>query len=201
MIKNIVFDLGGVVLDLNYNLNIESRNYDKKLVDLLKSIYISEEWSNLDKGIYAIEDLIEIFCARNPEYAKEIEDVIGDDVKNVFPIRKNTVEFVKDLKSQGYNIYILSNIFEKVIEYVTGNKDFYENVSGEIFSNRVKMIKPNKDIYLELLEKYRLNPDETIFIDDKISNIDTANLLHIRGIVFTNLEDTKEKVYEIIKKS
>lgn len=198
MIKNIVFDLGRVIVDLNQNLFIDSLKYEEELSKILKSIYKSEEWLKLDEGIYTLDYLINVFCNKYPEYMEEIRFVIGTEISNIFPFKKDSIDFVKELKKEGYKIYILSNTFSESFEYIKSNKDFYDNVSGDVCSYKVNMLKPNKEIYIELLNRYNLNPEETIFIDDKLNNIEAANFLGINGIVFDNIYEVKEKVYNII---
>ena len=72
--------------------------------------------------------------------------------------------------------------------------NFFDYVDGGIYSYQVKLCKPDKRIYTELLTKYNLKPEETIFIDDREDNIKAAKELGIHGIIFQNVENTEKEI-------
>ena len=94
------------------------------------------------------------------------------------------------LKNKGYNIYILSDLSKESYEF-NSKFGFFKDVDGGVFSFEINSTKPNENNYKTLLERFNLVPEETIFVDDKIDNIEAANKFKIKGIVFTNLEEVK----------
>ena len=109
---------------------------------------------------------------------------------------KDTAEYLKELKAKGYNIYILSDLNEDSFKY---NKqfDFFNYVSGGVYSFEVGTTKPNRNNYETLLKKYNLLPEESIFIDDNIDNVNMANELGINGIQFVALDIVKKQIEKL----
>lgn len=130
----------------------------------------------------------------------EIKLVLQKDWVKMNSIKENTVKFLKDLKNQGYKIYILSNISGDSYKFVS-QYDFFDFVDGGVYSYELHICKPNKEIYKKLLDKYNLEPKDTIFIDDMLPNIKSANELGINGIQFTTLNEVKQKVKILIDKT
>lgn len=106
---------------------------------------------------------------------------------------KDTTNYLKELKNKGYAIYILSDLSIDSYNY---NKqfDFFNDVIGDVYSFEIGSTKPNKKNYETLLSKYNLIAKETIFIDDRLDNIQAANTFGIHGIQFTSLEDVKKQI-------
>ena len=96
-----------------------------------------------------------------------------------------TVEILSQLKKKSYPLYALSNWSAETYPIAQKHYNFLEWFDGEMISGRVKMVKPNPDIYLYLLEHFQLNPQETFFIDDRINNVKQAEKLGIHGFCFT----------------
>ncbi len=103
----------------------------------------------------------------------------------------------KELKEKGYNLYILSNIPKVPFEEIRERDEFFKYFDGAVVSAYVKHLKPEKAIYKELLRNYSLNPEETLFIDDKLDNIKSAKELGISGIHLKTPESLKEKLKEL----
>ena len=107
------------------------------------------------------------------------------------------LDLIKELKSKGYNVYLLSNINSYTTENVA-RSGLFELVDGYILSYQVHQVKPYEGIYKTLLEKYNLTANECLFIDDNPNNIVTGNKL---GILSKKVEpDNVASVIETIKK-
>ena len=185
MIKNIVFDIGNVIAYFDMNDAIANFTDDKeKQKFLYDNVYMSPEWKYyglIDSGFLSYEDIAKIICDRtNFENAELVTDFcINHDIDN-FKINYEVIELIKKLKSNGYHVYVLSNTNKEAIDYI--NKDnFLSVLDGYVLSFEVHMLKPHEGIYKELLNKYNLVPEETLFIDDLEENINTANKLNING--------------------
>lgn len=195
MIKNVIFDIGNVLL---YFKPVEFLNklYDKETADVLyKTIFRSPEWVCLDRGTITQEDATSNFIERKPELKDKIEFVMEhwNEIHTPIP---DTVKLMRNLKSKGYGIYLLSNYHKKAFDYISNKYDFIRNVNGKIISSHYKLLKPEEKIYKALFDVYNLNPDECIFIDDTPVNIEVANKLGIHGLCF---KGSTEPVYDLIK--
>ncbi len=194
MIKNIVFDLGGVVVDLNQRDYILSLNLSDDIKDILINMFSSKEWLDFEKGLLNFYEIKKSITNKYPKYRKEILAFLEVDVREYFPIKYDTVALARKLHNDGFNIYILSNTFEKAIENVRREKAFYDIVKGETLSYLVNSLKPESLIYEKFLMDNKLIPEETIFLDDNPININVANKFKINGIVFKNAKEAYKKI-------
>ena len=97
------------------------------------------------------------------------------------------------MKKEGLHVYILSNYGKKTFELTKDTAlDFLPLTDGAIFSYTVKQIKPDIEIYETLLNQYQLKPEECVFIDDRMENIEGAKKAGIHGICFETIEQVKE---------
>jgi putative hydrolase of the HAD superfamily len=146
---------------------------------------------------YVVDKLRE----NNKEHLKEFELVWANQVDLV-----ETYDYVNQwmdsLKVKGLKIYLLSN-YPKSIFALHEDKHkftFLDKIDGRVVSGYVGLVKPDKDIYELLVDKYGLKYEECVFIDDRQENIDTAIDLGMKGIVFTDYQSASEKLEEIINK-
>ena len=201
MIKNIIFDLAGVIFDFNPKKYIQNFGYDEKNTEiLLKEVFWGKEWMELatkPKGTF--KEVKEKIKKRIPEYSKEIDELENGNWLSILTIRKDEELFFKEVKTNGFNVYILSDLSKECYDYDITLSDVFQVADGATYSFEVGSNKPNTNNFTTLLNKYDLIPNESIFIDDNPNNIKTANELGIHGIVFKNLEQCKKELEEIIK--
>ncbi len=184
MIKNIIFDLGNVVLKLRWDivLNRYSDNLeDQKLLDDV--IFNSEEWQRLDAGTIEKYEAINIMKSKLPSKLHDACLGIMKDWKDGFVINTEILDFIDFLKSNGYKTYILSNAPLELPDYLSKH-DLDKYFIGKVISSEEKMTKPNKEIYELLLNRFSLNPEECLFLDDKPENIQGAISCKMNGYVF-----------------
>lgn len=199
MIKNIIFDLSGVLLKYDIAKFLTSIGIEEKEQNLYKKIiWSSEEWNKGDAGKISYTKIIESLCNRYPEYNKIRYILENKDNDILLSEITETTDFIKELKAKGYKIYFLSNVNKWDIEYNINRFDFFKLADGTVYSCDVKCVKPEKECYEALLNKYNLNREECIFIDDTKINVDAANNLGIKSILFDNIEKVREKVNVII---
>ena len=200
MIKNIVFDLGRVLVNFESREYLKEFGYDDKTVEKLNEIiFKSQVWLSCDSGTYENNtDIAEILIEKYPDYSEMIKKVLTKEWVKMLTLKEDTAEYLKELKSRGFKIYILSNLSKESYDY-NSKYEFFKYTDGGVYSYEVKKIKPNPEIYTELLKKYNLIPEETIFIDDVKENIDAANKLKINGVIFENLDQVKKEVETLIK--
>lgn len=203
MIKNVIFDLGNVVLKLKWNIVIEKyvQTEDNKAL-LKKVIFDSEEWNKLDEGTIEKENAISIMLSKLPENLHQACLGIMKDWQEGLILNYQTIDFIKAIREKGYNTYILSNAPLDIPPFLERN-NLTQYFDGQIISAEEKIIKPNKKIYELILNRYSLKPEESLFLDDKKENIEAAIKCNINGYVFDYnnfdkfLSDIKEK-YNIL---
>ena len=172
MLKNIVFDLGGVVVMHN------EEGFKKYLGDFFSFVFgttmkgTPQFWIDFDNGVLTLDETaVEVAKFRNCDVATakcNIERAI-ELQEEVLP----TIALIKELKARGYKLYVLSNMSKEYIEFLR-KLSVFELFDGQIVSCEVGCGKPHREIYEILLSRYELNPAETIFIDDRIDNVQVA---------------------------
>ena len=194
LIRNIIFDLGNVMLNFDPDQYLEDLGYHAKVKEKLKSeIFKTKEWLMLDRGTINQEAAIKIWQQRNPDLEAEINDVMTEWEK-ILTLKKDSLEILKFLAAKNYNLYILSNFHEKAFAYVSNKYDFFNYFAGKIISADIGMIKPEPEIYDYLLEKYNLEAESTLFIDDSKKNIEAALKKGIRVIHFKDAANLEEEL-------
>ena len=193
--KNIIFDLGNVLLSFHPDEFLD-QYYTKDIKDdLMTIIFASDEWVDLDLGLTTITQVIHDLSQRYPQYKDEISFVLTHWTSMLKPIEEN-VELVYKLHDMGYPLYILSNFHKEAIQTMVQKYDFFKLFQGGIISAYEKCAKPEDHIYHLLLERYQLNPNESLFIDDSLGNVHTANLIGIHTIHLAYQVSLKKELKE-----
>lgn len=201
MIKNVIFDLGKVLINFNPLEYLESLGYSKdKSEEIYKATILDPIWEDMDAGKYlSKEEYIPALTNKHPELKEEIENFLnGPWMDNlIFPIKENQV-LIDIVKNRNLKYYILSNYPYDSFMHTYEKNEFIRKADGMIISSIVKVSKPDPKIYELLLDKYNLKANECVFIDDRPCNIETAIKLGMKGIVHTDLDSTKDLLIETI---
>lgn len=183
MIRNIVFDIGNVLIGFDAMDYLVSLFGAEKSIRIAEAVFGSGYWQELDIARLSDEEILELFYSGAPDLKNEIKeayDRIGECVKKLdWP-----EELIMSLKEKGYGVYFLSNMSEHVKD---SNKEafvFTRLMDGGVWSCDVHEIKPDPDIYEILLKRYGLVPEECLFIDDLDENISVGKKFGMKGIVF-----------------
>ena len=200
MIKNIIFDLGNVII--NYNQKKIINNFTEKEEEIkyiYDEIFHAPEWTLMDLGDITNDEAIEIINKRNEfKYEKLTQEFLHEWHKKQ-PINRDIVEIAKILKNNGYNLFVLSNMANQTYEYFK-NDEFFSLCTGIVISAHEHVKKPDEKVYRLLLDRYNLNAEECLFIDDDDSgkNYETANRIGIKGrrIMPNQVEDVKKLLLE-----
>lgn len=191
MIKNIVFDIGRVLINFEPEAYLKGIFDEENLIkEVHKIIFESEEWKKLDRGVICEREAEEAFCLRNPKYDVHIKKAMKGWHSMLTPI-SDTVEVLKELKKKGYKLYALSNYHREAFKATYENNSFFRLLDGRVISYEINKLKPEREIYEALIEKYKLVPEETLFIDDTKANILGAKNAGIHGIIFTGAKELR----------
>lgn len=186
MIKNIVFDVGNVIIHWQPKEIVSGFIKDERAIDILsKAIFLNEDWYRMDSGDLSYFDGVKLFKSRVPDnlkrYVDEILEPSNWNEKYIF--LQETEDLIDKLKEKGYKCYILSNISDVIGEAIK-NSSPGKKMDGLILSAFEHKVKPNKDIYELLFNRFDLKPKECFFIDDRKDNIDAGLNLGMKGFVF-----------------
>ena len=187
MIKNIILDIGGIILDDGKeNLRKYLQVSEEETKELYKIVYGSKGFRQYLLGYINLEKCMNSIISENPAYRAYIEKMLlKSNLKDIVPIKANVLQVIRELKEK-YNIYFLSNITKETYEYI---EDILNEFDGGIYSFKVHLCKPNPEIYKKLLYTYNLNKEESIFFDDRQRNFDIGNELGIKSIKFNTEQD------------
>ena len=184
MIRNILFDMGNVLIHFDRKAfldRLDISEEDKQL--LLREVFLSVEWVQMDRGTLCEETAEPIMCRRLPEHLhKAVHSLVSLWDEPMLPIA-GMAELVEELKGNGYGIYLLSNASIRQHDYwpkIPGWQFF----DGKVISADEKVMKPHPDYYQIALARFDLRPEECFFIDDVPANIEGAQYCGISGAVF-----------------
>ena len=201
MIKNVIFDLGGVIYTFRPKEYLLKLGYNEAQVDLLVKRMFSGLWLEYDRGTYNRSSLIAKLCSDFPDMEKDFQQILGDDfVDNLINVMPPNLEFFYEVKQRGFKIYILTNFFEDGFAHCRKRDDFFDDADGIVVSAHEGLVKPEPAIYQVLLERYGLAPEDSLFIDDNEQNVEAAKALGIYGIHFTSLEDCKKQFEDLLRR-
>ena len=200
MIKNIIFDFGGVLLDWNPRYHYKSYfNNDEEMEHFLADI-CNGEWNIRQDAGRPFAEAVKELQAKFPEYAEAIQMYDDDWEKMLKCELPESIDLLKELKFMGYGIYGLTNWSAEKIGYAFANYSFFSLFDGIVVSGVEKVVKPDRKIYEILLERYSLKPGECVFIDDNQDNVDMAKVLGINAIRFDNIGNVKEHLETLLNK-
>lgn len=174
-IKNVIFDVGGVLLEWNPPKFLAKLDLPAHFNDVFESLL----WATHDGGLLSRQEVVEKLPSR---FDKNVFSYCIEKLANqLYPIPE-MIDLFHGLRREGYKVFILSNMPEEMHQELAALHDFFVYSDGQIFSYEVKAIKPQRQIYEALLERYKLYPKESVFIDDRSDNIEAAEKLNFKTI-------------------
>jgi len=187
MIKNIIFDFGGVILNIDYNLATQS--FISLGIENQGSFYSQSKqaslFDELEKGIITPDEFRNQFKRLS---AKNLTDAQIDSAWNsmILDLPAERIILLEKTK-KNYRTFMLSNsniihydVYVKNLEEKYGYKSFSGLLEKAYFSHQVKMKKPEREIFELVINENKLNPEETLFIDDSVQHIEVAKQVGLR---------------------
>ena len=194
--ENIIFDVGKVLVKYEWEKYLDGFGFPKEERDkLAKVVFQSKTWDERDRGSEEEEYYIEQMIKEAPEYADDIREVMRRSGETI-EMMDYAETWIRYLKDKGYHIYILSNYSTYMLEKTQDELTLLKYADGAIFSCQVKQIKPEPAIYQTLLNRYHLDPEKSVFLDDRAENCEGARKEGIHAIQF---ESFKQAAAELEK--
>jgi glucose-1-phosphatase len=193
MVKNIIFDLGNVLISFKPSEYFDKNNYPEAIkATILSDIFGSKEWLMLDNGEITTPEAIDVIAKRSSLNKEEIDHIFNLRTDLMFPLDLN-VRLLPGLKKRGFRLYYLSNFPLDIFDEIKSGYYFFKHFDGGLISAEAKFSKPDIGIYRTLLKKYSLVPEECLFIDDTEINVKAAEAIGMKGLVtHGSLEISKE---------
>jgi len=189
--KNIIFDLGGVVIEKTPISILDNRNINQNDYEIIRIFF--DNWTNLNLGNETLEEKF-----NKCNFKKDIVFKYKDLLVNYYKYRlfnNSLIELIKKLKQENYKIYVLSDNNKEATNYY--KKILNDYFDGWVVSCDYNTLKKDGKLFEILINKYNLLVDECFFIDDNQINIDTASKYNIKGYKYNDGEDIN-KIYKFI---
>lgn len=195
-IDAIIFDLGGVLIDWNpdYVFDKVFEGDEEKKKYFFENICTSD-WNEMQDAGRSLKEATETLVAKHPDWKEHIEAYYGRwDEMLGGPIH-DTVDIFRQLKEKKqYKMYALTNWSAELFPIALQRYEFLHWFDGRVVSGEEKMRKPFPEFYQLILNRFRLTPEETLFIDDNLRNIKAAEEIGLRCIVFQSPQQLKEEL-------
>ena len=211
MIKNIIFDFGGVLVDWNPHYLFDSYFNDKEetewFVKTVVNSFYKMRWekflekvkTEMDGGKpfdVAVKERILLF----PDYKEAIELYKNEWMKTMGEEIPGMYDFIKSLKENGFPVlYGLTNWSNETFPEVREKYRIFSLIDNIVVSGDEKMLKPNPEIYLTLTDRYHLNPEECLFIDDNIANVNGAINVGMSSVLFQGVDKLRADIQRLLK--
>lgn len=187
-IKNIVFDVGMVLIDFCWAQHCRNLGFGEEIIEAFDKHMISSDcWDMMDEGLISEEDAIMQFIKVMPQYRGQIE-IFWSQPEGFVEEYAYATPMIQQLKKQGYNVYLLSNYPLGMYHVHWPTFTFYNEVDGYVVSAIEGMKKPDSAIYELLCNRYQLKPQECLFVDDRQVNVEAARSVGMESVLFEGYE-------------
>ncbi len=179
--KNLIFDLGNVIVRWDPHGIIENVLESKPSDILVEQFFNHQDWYDVDRGLKKFEDIISNTSALTNLPALTVKEIY-DSVPASLQVIDEGLALLHRAKKAGYGVYALTNMGLECAEYLSQTYEFWHEFDGMIVSGDVHLIKPEPAIFELLIDKFQLNKDECVFIDDSLKNVEIANSIGIKSL-------------------
>jgi putative hydrolase of the HAD superfamily len=193
-IRNIVFDMGGVLLEWNPASTIAALYPDAATQAVIrKQMFEHADWHEFDRGTLSYEAAIEHFAKQTGRSPEETRTLIHATRESLRPI-EGSIKLLENLAKAGVNLYLLSNMPVSTFEYLVQHHKFFAHFKHLVISGAILLVKPEPAIYKHLVEQTGIVPAESVFIDDLLKNVVAAQECGFHAIQFTSPESCREQL-------
>jgi 2-haloacid dehalogenase len=195
-IDNVVFDLGGVLIDWNPRYVFRTMFDDEQSMERFLTDICSSEWNAQQDAGRSWAEAVRTLVAEHPDFESPIRayyerwrEMLGGPIAD-------TVEVLAALRQTGVRLFGLSNWSSEtfVVARALPEYTFLDWFDAIVISGDVGVTKPDPRIFQHLIDRHRLEPSRTLFIDDTQANIDTAEALGFRSVRFEGGESLRAEL-------
>lgn len=185
MVRNIVFDFGGVLVEYDFPAYFARVLGSRERAGWFMSHVLTDENNNkLDKGEKPFGEYMAEWKRRWPEAAGAIE-AFDRHYADIFTGEQPGMrELMRELRAKGYRLLGLSNWSAKVFDVMDKFPGIFALLDGYLLSHEVRLLKPQREIYEAFCDKFGVKPESCVFIDDKAANVEGAERAGMKGVVF-----------------
>ncbi|HDZ8913894.1 TPA: HAD family phosphatase [Aeromonas hydrophila] len=189
----IIFDLGRVVVSWDPVGIVRSVRGDHGAEQLAELLFNHPDWLEVDRGTLSLHTM-----ARQAEHRTGLSAAENLAILQAVPASlvpdPAMLSLIESLHGAGHTLYALSNMGHASIDWLEQHQPFWRFFSGKVVSARVRMMKPEPDIYRYLLVSFDLQAEQCLFIDDSPANVTAAQALGIGGLVFTDAYSCRQQL-------
>ena len=195
-VTNVIFDLGGVVLRWNPDEILRNFYADGALRSLAKrELFQHADWLDLDRGTLAEHQAIERFHDRTGRPPQETAALLRAARDSLQPIPE-TLKILEELAARGVPLYCLSNMPAGTADHLREKYSFWKAFRGVVISGEINLLKPDAAIFDHIARRFDLTPQDTVFIDDLLANIESAERFGFNTILFENAAQCRQALRE-----
>ena len=188
MIRNIVFDLGQVLLSYDPRKYLEKLHPDPNRRELLlNGVFRSQSWLDLDQGLIDEAEAFQRMSASIQSFPEDVQYPLEHWDEMLVPMEE-TIGLLQRLKEQHYGLFLISNFHMRAYDRVYRRYSFFRLFGGILISSHVKLLKPDPAIYNRLLKDFSLAAGTCLFIDDTPANVAGAQSVGMAGLVFQDAQ-------------
>jgi len=188
MIRNVVFDAGGVLLEWNPPRVIAELYPDAAVqAEIRQRIFEHPDWHEFDRGTITETSAPEHFAKLSGRPPDEVRHLLRVTAESLTPI-DGTIRLLEDLAAGGVHLFLLSNMPESTYHLLVKRHAFFAHFKHLVISGKILMLKPEPAIYKHLVEVTGIVPSESVFIDDLTRNVVAARESGLHAIQFTTPE-------------
>ena len=198
-LNTVIFDIGNVLIRFTSLDFIREKYGDDMGLRIANALYGEGRWPELDRGVMRIHEILQTFYDADPEIPKEYIDWSFNNISKAVQRCDYAIPWLKEVKKLGYRVLYLSNYSKHVMEARPEALDFLPVMDGGIFSCEVKLIKPDRAIYRLIEDRYCLDPERCLFIDDRQDNCEGAASIGMNYYCFKDYDTDRPEIMKILE--
>jgi putative hydrolase of the HAD superfamily len=184
LVRNVIFDLGGVVLEWNPDKILEGYYSDPSARAAMKAaLFKHPDWLQMDRGTLTESEALGRLKNRTGRPAAELSGLF-EAVRSSLQPKADTLALLQRLAQRQVPLYCLSNMPASTFAYLRAQHAFWDAFRGIVISGEIKMLKPEREIFEYLLQRFELSATDSVFVDDHPPNVQAAERLGMHTVCF-----------------
>lgn len=196
-ITTIVFDIGNVLAGFDWQTYLSQFGFTKDVeARIAQATFLGKNWKEVDRGAKSDEEIYADCLREIPDLEQEL-NLVWQGRLGIVKEYDYASAWIQSWKQKGYRVYLLSNYGSSTFAEAKRTFDFLKYVDGMVISYEIKHIKPEPEMYEELIRRYQVIPEETVFLDDLSPNIRAACACGFHTILFSDKAEADRKLEEL----